>query len=188
MQEYRNTIAFLIALIAAACSGNVENGSDSSILKLEKHIAPPNIYGLWEMTQDDNDYPKLRKALSITEKHFTGWPVIETDENGSIIFHFTQFSKTFEPGSPDIIQACYIERIVWNPNTMGESREFYIDCDEKPNYSSFGGLEFLYGPKRVKYNLRISGSHFDRLRFQDHDGLTYYFKRVKEYSPPPPVA
>lgn len=179
MQIYRATIAFVIALIAGSCSGNMKNSAESSIEKHLKDKAPPNIYGRWQMTKEDNDYPKIRKGLSITEKHFAGWPVIEAEESGSIIFHFTQTSEKFEPGSPDVIQACYIQRVIWNPNTIGDSREFYIDCDERPDYSSFGGSEFLHGPRKVKYNLRISGDHFDRLRFQDHDGLTYYFKRVK---------
>ena len=182
----RGSLVCLALLALAACSKSPTNQIGGGTAKIVAPVAHPNIYGRWEMTKDDNDYPKLRKALSITEKHFTGWPVIETDENGSIIFHFTQMSKTFEPGSPDIIQACYIQRTIWNPNKTGDTREFYIDCDEKPDYSGFGGSEFIYGPRKVKYNLRIFGQHFDRLRFQDHDGLTYYFERVSEDAPPKP--
>lgn len=173
-------IFFLTIFEASACSKISTEKNNYNYTKKTKLLPPPNIYGSWKLSKSLTDMKALRRRFQIYDPDFSGWPIIETVKDNQIVFRFTQNSSLFEPGSPDIMDACTIYSINWNPRTQQNAREFYINCNFQPNKNTFGGSEFLNGPKKETYNIRIFGDNFNKLRFQDSDGLVYFFTRAEE--------
>ncbi len=135
------------------------------------------ILGKYYLSEDYNNFSKLKKRYLIDKSNRNIWPDIYLDAEHGFIFHYTQMSGHDGYNPNDNIETCSLRKVLVSGWASDSFRDFKILCDgsgmrEEDAYI-FGSGGLAHDIKG--YNFRLFGEGLKRLRYTDADGINLYF-------------
>jgi hypothetical protein len=167
-----------VAILVAALLGGCEERAPKP-----ESVSNPDIVGEWRLSERYNNLEMLKYRRFINDDEEKTWLKIYVEKDLGILYR-TDYD--LEKDSDNNVEVCDSHRIVWNPQTRGNFRDFLAVCSLGSDGRTriFGDSDFGLTERTLRYNFRVFGEGFNHMRFVDADGFALYFKRVNTNGSP----